>query len=75
MAWKLGESLEAPHQARDRVQALGHPIEGQSDHGVSQSLYLRDPDGNEVELFVDDPGVDWRTDRSWLDVAVRPLRL
>ncbi len=75
VAWKLGEGLEALRQARDRLQALGYKIDGQSDHGVSQSLYLRDPDGNEVELFVDDPSVDWRTDRSWLDAPVRPLRL
>jgi len=75
VAWKLGEGLAALRQARDRLQALGYKIDGQSDHGVSQSLYLRDPDGNEVELFVDDPSVDWRTDRSWLDAPVRPLRL
>ncbi len=75
VGWKVGESLDDLRRTRDRLQALGYPIDGQSDHGVSQSLYLRDPDGNEVELFVDDPSVDWRNDRSWLDDPVRPLRL
>jgi catechol 2,3-dioxygenase len=75
VGWKVGESLDALRQARDRVLAAGHAIEGQSDHTVSQSLYLRDPDGNEVELFVDDPQFDWRTDRSWLEAPVRPLAL
>ena len=75
VGWKVGEDLDALRRARDRVLAAGHAIEGQSDHTVSQSLYLRDPDGNEVELFVDDPRFDWRTDRSWLEAPVRPLTL
>ncbi|MGD2084502.1 MAG: VOC family protein [Chromatiales bacterium] len=75
VAWKLGDSLDVLRRARDRLIAMGCTIDGQSDHGVSQSLYLRDPDGNEVELFVDDPAVDWRNDRSWLDAPVRPLDL
>lgn len=73
--WKVGEDLDALRAARDRVLRHGHAIEGQSDHTVSQSLYLRDPDGNEVELFVDNPGFDWRGDDSWMEVPVRPLRL
>jgi catechol 2,3-dioxygenase len=46
-----------------------------SDHTVSQSLYLRDPDGNEVELFVDDVSVDWRSSADWMHDPVKPLRL
>ena len=62
-------------QARARIEALGYAIEGVSDHTVSQSLYLSDPDGNEVELFVDNPAIDWRRDKSWMTAPVRPLRL
>lgn len=40
------------------VQA-GWPLEGASDHGVSEALYLRDPDGNGVELYRDRPQADW----------------
>jgi catechol 2,3-dioxygenase len=75
VGWKVGDTLEALRAARDRVLAHSGAIDGQSDHGVSQSLYLHDPDGNEVELFVDDPRVDWRNDPSWMERPVRPLRL
>ncbi len=35
------------------------PLEGASDHGVSQALYLRDPDDNGVELYWDRPQQEW----------------
>lgn len=73
--WKIGEDLDTLRQARERLAQLGYPVEGMSDHTVSQSLYLRDPDGNEVELFVDDPSHDWREDASWMEAPVRPLDL
>jgi catechol 2,3-dioxygenase len=75
VGWKVGDSLDDLRQVRDRIQAHGYDIEGMSDHTVSQSLYLRDPDGNEIELFVDDPGVDWRHAREWMEAPVKPLRL
>lgn len=75
VAFKVGEDLDALRAARERLTAGGFEIAGQSDHTVSQSLYLRDPDGNEVELFVDDPSVDWRNDRSWMEAPVKPLKL
>jgi catechol 2,3-dioxygenase len=42
-----------------RLIAAGIRLEGAADHGVSQSLYLRDPDGNGVELYVDRPREAW----------------
>jgi catechol 2,3-dioxygenase len=42
-----------------RLIAADIPLEGAADHGVSQSLYLRDPDGNGVELYVDRPREAW----------------
>ncbi len=42
-----------------RLRATRTPIEGASDHGVSEALYLRDPDGNGVELYVDRPRGEW----------------
>lgn len=44
------------------VQTLleaGYPIDGTADHGVSEAVYLRDPDGNGVELYVDRPRDTW----------------
>ena len=42
-----------------RLIAAGVPLEGASDHGVSEALYLRDPDGNGVELYRDRPEAEW----------------
>ena len=75
VGWKIGESLEALKRSRDRILELGYEIDGLSDHTVSQSLYLRDPDGNEVELFVDNPAFDWKSDTSWMVAPVKPLAL
>lgn len=75
VGWHIGDDLETLRQARDRIASLGYPLQGMSDHTVSQSLYLSDPDGNEVELFVDDPNFDWRSDESWMEAPVKPLSL
>src|SRR6187551_4068292 len=42
-----------------RLMRAGIPLEGASDHGVSEALYLRDPDGNGVELYRDRPRDQW----------------
>lgn len=44
-----------------RLVKAGIPLDGASDHGVSQALYLRDPDQNGVELYWDRPREDWPT--------------
>ena len=57
-----------------RLAAAGVPLEGASDHGVSEALYLRDPDGNGVELYWDRPGAEWpRGPDGRLDMFTRPL--
>jgi catechol 2,3-dioxygenase len=45
--------------ALHRLIAAGIPLDGASDHGVSQALYLRDPDENGVELYWDRPEAEW----------------
>jgi catechol 2,3-dioxygenase len=42
-----------------RLIAAGIPLDGASDHGVSEAIYLRDPDGNGVELYRDRPREQW----------------
>jgi catechol 2,3-dioxygenase len=42
-----------------RLIAAGHPLGGASDHGVSEALYLKDPDGNGLELYWDRPRDQW----------------
>ncbi|HSD64815.1 MAG TPA: VOC family protein [Ignavibacteriaceae bacterium] len=45
-----------------RLWETNYPIEGASDHGVSESIYLTDPDGNGVEIYADKPESDWPRD-------------
>ncbi len=73
--WKIGEDIAALRSLRDRLQAANYSIAGTADHTVSQSIYLFDPDGNEVELFVDDPRVDWKHNSAWMEQPVKPLKL
>jgi catechol 2,3-dioxygenase len=75
VGWKIGDSLDALRSAKERLERAGVAIEGMADHTVSQSLYVRDPDGNEVEVYVDSPGVDWRGSKGWMEAPVKPLRL
>jgi catechol 2,3-dioxygenase len=59
-----------------RVIEHGIPLEGASDHGVSEAIYLRDPDGNGVELYRDRPEAEWpRAHDGSLVMYTRPLDL
>lgn len=59
-----------------RVVAAGIPIDGAADHGVSEAIYLRDPDGNGVELYRDRPEAEWPRDADGRIAMVnRPLDL
>lgn len=49
-------------QVLKRLVAADYPLTGASDHGVSEALYLDDPDGNGVELYRDRPEADWPRD-------------
>jgi catechol 2,3-dioxygenase len=72
---RVGDSDDDLRQALSDVTAAGVDVLGASDHTVSHSLYLADPDGNEIELYVDVPGVDWRSDPSLVMAPIKPLRL
>lgn len=72
---KIGDSDDELRAALATLQEHGVPILGASDHTVTHSLYIADPDGNEIELYIDVPGVDWRNDPSLIAAPVRPLRL
>ena len=59
-----------------RLAAAGISLDGAADHGVSEALYLRDPDGNGVELYRDRPPEQWpRTAAGDLSMFTRPLDL
>lgn len=62
VAFKVGDSLDELRACKAHLEAHNVNIFGMSDHGVSQSLYVHDPDGIEIELYVDaDPAI-WRDD-------------
>lgn len=63
-------------QALRRVIEAGIGLDGAADHGVSEALYLRDPDDNGVELYRDRPQSEWPRDRAGnLQMFTRPLDL
>ncbi len=60
----------------ERLRKAQYPFTGASDHGVSEALYLDDPDGNGVELYWDRPKALWPTKADGsLDMFTRPLDL
>ena len=62
--------------ALNRLTAHSIPLDGASDHGVSEALYLRDPDANGVELYWDRPQAEWpRTADGSLAMFTRRLDL
>jgi catechol 2,3-dioxygenase len=70
VALKIGDNLEALRAARARLEECGVRIQWIGDHTVSQSLYVADPDGNNIELYVDaDPAI-WRNDPTAVATAV-----
>ncbi len=72
---KIGDSLGELRAAKKELEQAGVHISGMSDHTVSQSLYLRDPDGNEVELYVDASEAIWKKNPTAVLSPIKPLRL
>ncbi|HEV8179088.1 MAG TPA: VOC family protein [Gaiellaceae bacterium] len=58
-----------------RVVDAGIPLDGASDHGVSEAIYLRDPDSNGVELYRDRPQAEWPRPEDGSGVAMTTKRL
>lgn len=74
IAFKIGESTEELRACKKHLQRHGVRIIGMTDHKVSQSIYIMDPDGIEIELYVDaDPRI-WAHDPGAV-ATVEPLDL
>jgi catechol 2,3-dioxygenase len=56
---KVGDTDDELRAAIARCREHGVRVVGMSDHTVTHSLYIEDPDGNEIELYIDVPGVSW----------------
>jgi catechol-2,3-dioxygenase len=72
---KVGDSDDELREVLETLKANHVLIVGASDHTVTHSLYIQDPDGNEIELYIDVPGIDWRSDPSLIASPIRPLHL
>ena len=74
---KVGDTDDELRAMLARLEA--HPdlvtVVGATDHHVTHSLYVLDPDGNEVELYIDVPDVDWQGDPTLIAAPGQPLRL
>lgn len=72
---KVGDSDDELREALTALTEHHVTIMGASDHGVTHSVYIEDPDGNEIELYIDVPGVDWRSDPALVMSPIKPLQL
>lgn len=75
LGFKVGDSLGELKQAKAELEGAGVPIVGMSDHGVSLSLYVLDPDGNQIDLYVDVHPQTWRENPAAAAVQPKPLTL
>lgn len=71
---KIGTTDDELRAALAELREAGAAVLGMSDHTMTHSLYIADPDGNEIELYVDMPGVDW-DDPDLMAAPVKPLSL
>ena len=72
---KIGTTDDELRDALNVLRDNHVNVVGATDHGMTHSLYITDPDGNEIELYVDVPGVDWDDPQLWAAPVLRPLRL
>ena len=72
---KIGETDDELRTALQDLETAGVQIYGTADHGVTHSLYIADPDGNEIELYIDVQPEAWREDPQAILAPVRPLNL
>jgi catechol-2,3-dioxygenase len=72
---KVGDTDEELREMLARLTEAGATVYGGTDHGFTHSLYIADPDGNEIELYIDVQGVDWEDPAHWDNPVMRPLNL
>ena len=72
---KVGDSDDELREALQRLTEAGVRVVGASDHTITHSLYIEDPDGNEIELYIDVQPEVWRDDPMAVFAPVKPLQL
>ena len=74
IGFKIGNSAEDIQEAYKELIENGVTIVGTGDHHITHSIYILDPDGNELELYAD-VSDDWKKDPSAIMTPVKPLNL
>lgn len=74
IGFKVGDSADSLKSVYKELKAKGVPIVGMSDHYVTHSLYILDPDGNELELYAD-VSDEWKTNPQAVMQPTRSLKL
>lgn len=72
---KIGDTDNELRDAIEYLQEKGVPITGTADHHVTHSVYIADPDGNQIELYIDVQDANWRQDESLIMQPARRLDL
>lgn len=72
---KVGDTDDELRDAVRDLEAGGATILGASDHTVTHSVYIADPDGNEIELYIDVQPEIWRDDPMAVFAPIKPLQL
>ena len=72
---KIGETDEELRAALDELRLHNVAVVGSADHGVTHSLYIEDPDGHEIELYIDVQPELWRDNPKAFLAPTRALRL
>ena len=75
LGFKIGTTDDELRDAWRELEAAGVTIVGASDHTVTHSLYVLDPDGNELELYIDVQPERWRDDPALVLAPTKPLRV
>jgi catechol-2,3-dioxygenase len=72
---KVGETDDELRDVIETLRREAVPITGMADHTVTHSVYITDPDGNEIELYIDVQPETWRDDPAAIIAPTKPLRL
>ncbi len=75
LGFKIGTTDDELREAIRDLQDAGVTIVGASDHTVTHSLYVQDPDGNELELYIDVQPERWRDDPALVMAPTKPLKI
>jgi catechol 2,3-dioxygenase len=72
---KIGETDDELREALEKLEQEEVVVVGTADHTVTHSLYIKDPDGNEIELYIDVQPAVWKDNPNAVAAPIKPLAL